>query len=265
MSAIDQDASPLFAKPPAALLLNRLSKHNPRTKRPTRQRRELDKTLLKDAPDSLVADSTKLYNLCFDTLRLKAADAVKVAEDNRQQCIESDGQVVNLIEQLRQMKGDAYATVQGLKERAILAERRSNRLGKRKDTYKKSYEDEYNAHAKAREEIARLKATTPEADPSDPDSNNSEGPISAPRPRGRRPLHNDRTGLPLQTPLTTPVQRRSKQPEPAVFEGPTGTKASTYQKWKLDMLSWFRAHAYTFENNEEEKLDYIRMKTSGVA
>ncbi|KAF1828364.1 hypothetical protein BDW02DRAFT_593291 [Decorospora gaudefroyi] len=31
------------------------------------------------------------------------------------------------------------------------------------------------------------------------------------------------------------------------------------------MLSWFRAHAYTFKNNEEEKLDYICMKTGGVA
>ncbi|EDU45920.1 predicted protein [Pyrenophora tritici-repentis Pt-1C-BFP] len=66
-------------------------------------------------------------------------------------------------------------------------------------------------------------------------------------------------------PLPATTQRRSKQPEPAVFEGPTGTKASTYQKWKLDMQSWFRAHPYPFANNEEEQLDYIRMKTTGVA
>ncbi|EFQ92025.1 hypothetical protein PTT_10968, partial [Pyrenophora teres f. teres 0-1] len=62
-----------------------------------------------------------------------------------------------------------------------------------------------------------------------------------------------------------PAVRRSKQPEPAVFEGPIGTKASTYQKWKLDIQSWFRAYLYSFAGNEGEQLDYIRMKTTGVA
>ncbi|EFQ93158.1 hypothetical protein PTT_09546 [Pyrenophora teres f. teres 0-1] len=65
--------------------------------------------------------------------------------------------------------------------------------------------------------------------------------------------------------LPATTQRRSKQPEPAVFEGPIGTKASTYQKWKLDIQSWFRAYLYSFAGNEGEQLDYIRMKTTGVA
>ncbi|KAK1912747.1 hypothetical protein P3342_004683 [Pyrenophora teres f. teres] len=66
-------------------------------------------------------------------------------------------------------------------------------------------------------------------------------------------------------PLPATTQRRSKQPKPAVFKGPTGTKAPTYQKWKLDIQSWFRAHPYPFADNEGEQLNYIRMKTTGVA
>lgn len=256
---------------------------------------ELDKTLFEDAAPGSEEQITRLYALCFDTVfslqedlqraQDKYDDTAETLVDERErtsqlhnqvkalqktldgvrnQLVESDGQVINLTEQLRLMKDDAGTTIRDTEGRAIAAERRADRLTQRKDQYKAAYEEEYKKHEKARKEIARLaRVAARRSDDPDDSGSDSDGPVGVPRRSHRGAnLPNPRTPLATPSAITT---RRSKQPEPAVFEGPTGTKPGTYQKWKLDMMSWFRAHPLTFEDNDAEQLDYIRMKTSGTA
>ncbi|CAA9957841.1 Retrotran gag 2 domain containing protein [Pyrenophora teres f. maculata] len=131
----------------------------------------------------------------------------------------------------------------------------------RKDEYKTALNQESIAHNKTKEQLKAYASTVRPSlhgNSHDSASDESDGPAVVRRNRLATKPSPD-------APLPATTQRRSKQPEPAVFEGPTGTKASTYQKWKLDIQSWFRAHPYPFAGNEGEQLDYIRMKTTGVA
>ena len=263
---------------------------------------EFDKTLFEDGPVRTASqDGVKLCELLFDTvqhlnddlavyvgrlketqeeltderdtlrgLRLQVTETDKALGIVRQQLLDSDGKLVHLQEQIRLTKGDAHVSRVQLEEYRAAAEHQLARVHKRKDVYKKAYEEEYTARLKASEEVSRLQALvkkTPPApppnDPDDSDSEESDDPAGAPRPdrRGRASHRLNRTPLPAPTHNT----RRPKQPEPDKFEGPTGTRSDTYQKWKLDIMSWFRAHASTFEGNEAEQLDFIRMKTGGLA
>ncbi|KAG9385825.1 hypothetical protein A1F94_002575 [Pyrenophora tritici-repentis] len=202
----------------------------------------------------------KLYQFCFDTvhtlhndlanLQERLTDAQEDLIDERVAKLNSEKQVKFLTNQLQEVRGSLHVANQDLQSKLDTAERRAERYLQRKEEYKTALNQESTAHGETKESLK---------------------PMLAPRAhlyaanRMTPSLTNQMDPLAPDAPLPATTQRRSKQPEPAVFEGPTGTKASTYQKWKLDMQSWFRAHPYPFANNEEEQLDYIRMKTTGVA
>jgi hypothetical protein len=146
--------------------------------------------------------------------------------------------------------GEAHADRQNGEARARDAATKLAKAVGRKNEYKKMYSAEYTEHAQAREEILRLNSRARD-NPSDPDSSDFEdlGPDGPPRPP-RGPLRrqtSDRLGREATPPVrhTTPdfasaprdSQRRAKQPEPASFSGPGGTKSGQYQKWKLDVMA----------------------------
>ncbi|KAI1555025.1 hypothetical protein PtrEW7m1_012295, partial [Pyrenophora tritici-repentis] len=181
--------------------------------------------------------------------------------DERVAKLNSEKQVKFLTNQLQEVRGSLHVANQDLQSKLDTAERRAERYLQRKEEYKTALNQESTAHGETKEKLKAYASTARPSlrgKPHDSISDESDGPVSVRR-------HRSATKLSPDAPLPATTQRRSKQPEPAVFEGPTGTKASTYQKWKLDMQSWFRAHPYPFANNEEEQLDYIRMKTTGVA
>ncbi|KAG9385843.1 hypothetical protein A1F94_002593 [Pyrenophora tritici-repentis] len=179
----------------------------------------------------------KLYQFCFDTVHTLHNDLANLQERL------TDAQEDLIDERVAKLNSEKQSKLD-------TAERRAERYLQRKEEYKTALNQESTAHGETKESLK---------------------PMLAPRAhlyaanRMTPSLTNQMDPLAPDAPLPATTQRRSKQPEPAVFEGPTGTKASTYQKWKLDMQSWFRAHPYPFANNEEEQLDYIRMKTTGVA
>ncbi|KAG9383783.1 hypothetical protein A1F94_005694 [Pyrenophora tritici-repentis] len=212
----------------------------------------------------------KLYQFCFDTvhtlhndlanLQERLTDAQEDLIDERVAKLNSEKQVKFLTNQLQEVRGSLHVANQDLQSKLDTAERRAERYLQRKEGTRPPLTRVYRARRNQRKLKAYASTARPSlrGKPHDSISDESDGPVSVRR-------HRSATKLSPDAPLPATTQRRSKQPEPAVFEGPTGTKASTYQKWKLDMQSWFRAHPYPFANNEEEQLDYIRMKTTGVA
>ncbi|KAG9377131.1 hypothetical protein A1F94_012731 [Pyrenophora tritici-repentis] len=229
---------------------------------------ELDEAFVKG---STTEAGEKLYQFCFDTvhtlhndlanLQERLTDAQEDLIDERVAKLNSEKQVKFLTNQLQEVRGSLHVANQDLQSKLDTAERRAERYLQRKEEYKTALNQESTAHGETKEKLKAYASTARPSlrgKPHDSISDESDGPVSVRR-------HRSATKLSPDAPLPATTQRRSKQPEPAVFEGPTGTKASTYQKWKLDMQSWFRAHPYPFANNEEEQLDYIRMKTTGVA
>ncbi|KAI1508209.1 rve domain containing protein [Pyrenophora tritici-repentis] len=229
---------------------------------------ELDEAFVKG---STTEAGEKLYQFCFDTVHTLHNDLANLQErltdaredliDERVAKLNSEKQVKFLTNQLQEVRGSLHVANQDLQSKLDTAERRAERYLQRKEEYKTALNQESTAHGETKEKLKAYASTARPSlrgKPHDSISDESDGPVSVRR-------HRSATKLSPDAPLPATTQRRSKQPEPAVFEGPTGTKASTYQKWKLDMQSWFRAHPYPFANNEEEQLDYIRMKTTGVA
>ncbi|KAG9387320.1 hypothetical protein A1F94_000212 [Pyrenophora tritici-repentis] len=227
---------------------------------------ELDEAFVKG---STTEAGEKLYQFCFDTvhtlhndlanLQERLTDAQEDLIDERVAKLNSEKQVKFLTNQLQEVRGSLHVANQDLQSKLDTAERRAERYLQRKEEYKTALNQESTAHGETKEKLKAYASTARPSlrgKPHDSISDESDGPVSVRR-------HRSATKLSPDAPLPATTQRRSKQPEPAVFEGPTGTKASTYQKWKLDMQSWFRAHPYPFANNEEEQLDYIRMKTTG--
>lgn len=229
---------------------------------------ELDEAFIKG---STTEAGEKLYQFCFDTVHTLHNDLANLQErltnaqedliDERVAKLDSEKQVKFLTTQLQEVRGSLHVANQDLQSKLDTAERRAERHLQRKEEYKTALNQESTAHGETKEKLKAYASTARSSlrgNPHDSASDESDGPASVRHHRSATKLSPD-----ALLPATT--QRRSKQPEPAVFEGPTGTKASTYQKWKLDIQSWFRAHPYTFANNEEEQLDYIRMKTTGIA
>ncbi|KAG9386814.1 hypothetical protein A1F94_003564 [Pyrenophora tritici-repentis] len=249
---------------------------SPPTWDPLPRLRHAQRDYLKARPQSHWLRSTteageKLYQFCFDTvhtlhndlanLQERLTDAQEDLIDERVAKLNSEKQVKFLTNQLQEVRGSLHVANQDLQSKLDTAERRAERYLQRKEEYKTALNQESTAHGETKEKLKAYASTARPSlrgKPHDSISDESDGPVSVRR-------HRSATKLSPDAPLPATTQRRSKQPEPAVFEGPTGTKASTYQKWKLDMQSWFRAHPYPFANNEEEQLDYIRMKTTGVA
>ncbi|KAG9384352.1 hypothetical protein A1F94_003899 [Pyrenophora tritici-repentis] len=222
---------------------------------------ELDEAFVKG---STTEAGEKLYQFCFDTVHTLHNDLANLQErltDAQEDLIDERVAKLNSEKQLQEVRGSLHVANQDLQSKLDTAERRAERYLQRKEEYKTALNQESTAHGETKEKLKAYASTARPSlrgKPHDSISDESDGPVSVRR-------HRSATKLSPDAPLPATTQRRSKQPEPAVFEGPTGTKASTYQKWKLDMQSWFRAHPYPFANNEEEQLDYIRMKTTGVA
>ncbi|KAE8823682.1 hypothetical protein HRS9122_10451 [Pyrenophora teres f. teres] len=236
---------------------------------------ELNEAFIKS---STTETGEKLYQLCFDTvhtlhkdltnLQARLTDAQEDLTDERVAKLDSQKQVKFLTKQLEEVRSnlhvanqDLHVANRDLQSKLNSAERRTERHLQRKDEYKTALNQESIAHNKTKEQLKAYASTVRPSlhgNSHDSASDESDGPAVVRRNRLATKPSPD-------APLPATTQRRSKQPEPAVFEGPTGTKASTYQKWKLDIQSWFRAHPYPFAGNEGEQLDYIRMKTTGVA
>ncbi|KAE8846522.1 hypothetical protein HRS9139_01089 [Pyrenophora teres f. teres] len=236
---------------------------------------ELNEAFIKS---STTETREKLYQLCFDTvhtlhkdltnLQARLTDAQEDLTDERVAKLDSQKQVKFLTKQLEEVRSnlhvanqDLHVANRDLQSKLNSAERRTERHLQRKDEYKTALNQESIAHNKTKEQLKAYASTVRPSlhgNSHDSASDESDGPAVVRRNRLATKPSPD-------APLPATTQRRSKQPEPAVFEGPTGTKASTYQKWKLDIQSWFRAHPYPFAGNEGEQLDYIRMKTTGVA
>ncbi|KAG9378324.1 hypothetical protein A1F94_011440 [Pyrenophora tritici-repentis] len=166
--------------------------------------------------------------------------------DERVAKLNSEKQVKFLTNQLQEVRGSLHVANQDLQSKLDTAERRAERYLQRRRSTRPPLTRVYRARRNQRKLKAYASTARPSlrGKPHDSISDESDGPVSVRR-------HRSATKLSPDAPLPATTQRRSKQPEPAVFEGPTGTKASTYQKWKLDMQSWFRAHPYPFANNEE--------------
>ncbi|KAL7772994.1 hypothetical protein CFE70_002958 [Pyrenophora teres f. teres 0-1] len=206
----------------------------------------------------------KLYQLCFYTvhtlhkdltnLQARLTDAQEDLTDERVAKLDSQ-------KQLEEVRSNLHVANQDLQSKLNSAERRAERHLQRKDEYKTALNQESIAHNKTKEQLKAYASTVrPSLHGNSHDSASDESDRPAIVRRNRLAT---KPGPDAPLPATT--QRRSKQPKPAVFKGPTGTKAPTYQKWKLDIQSWFRAHPYPFADNEGEQLNYIRMKTTGVA
>ncbi|KAE8853170.1 hypothetical protein HRS9122_00162 [Pyrenophora teres f. teres] len=229
---------------------------------------ELNEAFIKS---STTETGEKLYQLCFYTvhtlhkdltnLQARLTDAQEDLTDERVAKLDSQKQVKFLTKQLEEVRSNLLVANQDLQSKLNSAERRAERHLQRKDEYKTALNQESIAHNKTKEQLKAYASTlrpSLHGNSHDSASDESDGPAVVRRNRLATKPGPD-------APLLAITQRRSKQPKPAVFKGPTGTKASTYQKWKLDIQSWFRAHPYPFADNEGEQLNYIRMKTTGVA